>query len=47
MKIISYNIHTGTDKEKNRTLRQMAKYLKIQNCDIICLQEVLYSNIEC
>ena len=43
MKIISYNIHTGTDKDKNRTLRQMAKYLKIQNCDIICLQEVLYS----
>ena len=29
MKIISYNIHTGTDKDKNRTLRQMAKYLKI------------------
>ena len=43
MKIISYNIHTGTDKDKNRTLRQMAKYLKSQNCDIICLQEVLYS----
>lgn len=43
MKIISYNIHTGTDKDKNRTLRQIAKYLKSQNCDIICLQEVLYS----
>lgn len=41
MKIISYNIHRGTDKNKKDTLNEIIKYLKKQDCDVICLQEVL------
>ena len=44
MRVISYNIHSGTDKQKNHTLTDVIRYLKQQDADIICLQEVLYSN---
>ena len=43
MRVICYNIHSGTDKEKNPTLNEIIAYLKQQQSDIICLQEVLYS----
>lgn len=43
MRVISYNIHRGTDKNKKKTLFQIVKYLKKQKSDVICLQEVLYS----
>lgn len=43
MKIISYNIHRGTDKTKKDTLDEIIKYLKKQDSDIICLQEVVES----
>ncbi|WP_455543966.1 endonuclease/exonuclease/phosphatase family protein [Intestinibacter sp.] len=42
MKVISYNIHKGMDKNKKDTLDQIIKYVKSQDCDIVCLQEVLY-----
>ena len=43
MRVICYNIHSGTDKEKNPTLNEIIAYLKQQQSDIICLKEVLYS----
>lgn len=42
MKIITYNIHRGMDSNNKFTLNKIAKYLKIGEYDIICLQEVLY-----
>ena len=42
MKLISYNIHKGTDEFRRVTLFQVIGYLKSLDCDIICLQEVLY-----
>lgn len=42
MKIVTYNIHRGTDSNNKLTLRKISKYLKELDCDIICLQEVLY-----
>lgn len=42
MKIVSYNIHKGSDIKKVPTLKEIIKYLKGLECDIICLQEVLY-----
>ena len=42
MKLISYNIHVGMDEFRRFTLFQLIKYLKEQDADIICLQEVLY-----
>ena len=42
MKVVSYNIHRGTDISNKSTLKEMIKYLKDLDSDIICLQEVLY-----
>lgn len=42
MKIISYNIHKGMDSNNKPTLKKMGDYLLSLECDIICLQEVLY-----
>ena len=42
MKVVSYNIHRGTDISKKPTLKEMIKYLHDVDSDIICLQEVLY-----
>lgn len=43
MRVICYNIHSGKDKNKKSTLDKIIQYLKQQQSDIICLQEVLYS----
>lgn len=43
MKVVSYNIHRGTDISNKPTLKGIMKYLKNLDADIICLQEVLYS----
>lgn len=43
MRIISYNIHKCMDKDDNKTLFKIVKYLKKQKSDIICLQEILLS----
>ena len=43
MRIISYNIHRAKDKYNKNTLFDIIDYLKKQEADIICLQEVLYS----
>ncbi|CCK98553.1 endonuclease/exonuclease/phosphatase [Clostridioides difficile] len=42
MKIVTYNIHKGMDSNNRLTLTKMGLYLKQLNCDVICLQEVLY-----
>lgn len=42
MKLICYNIHKGMDEFRRVTLFQLIKYLKLLDCDVICLQEVLY-----
>ena len=42
MKIVSYNIHKGMDSKNKPTLKKMGDYLLSLECDIICLQEVLY-----
>ena len=42
MKIVTYNIHKGMDSNNKFTLRKISKYLKELDCDVICLQEVLY-----
>ncbi|MGL5346634.1 MAG: endonuclease/exonuclease/phosphatase family protein [Peptostreptococcaceae bacterium] len=42
MKIVSYNIHKGMDSNNKPTLKKMGNYLLSLECDIICLQEVLY-----
>ncbi|MGL5330752.1 MAG: endonuclease/exonuclease/phosphatase family protein [Peptostreptococcaceae bacterium] len=42
MKIVTYNIHKGMDKNNKFTLGKISKYLKKLDCDVICLQEVLY-----
>ncbi|MGM9531798.1 endonuclease/exonuclease/phosphatase family protein, partial [Intestinibacter sp.] len=46
LRIISYNIHRGMDKNKKTTLFQIVKYLKKQRGDVICLQEVLRHQYE-
>jgi endonuclease/exonuclease/phosphatase family metal-dependent hydrolase len=43
MKILTYNIHKGMDKNNKNTLEQILSYLKNIDADIICLQEVLGS----
>lgn len=43
MKIISYNIHKGMDATNVFTLKKIINYLKKEDADIICLQEVLYN----
>lgn len=42
MKIVNYNIHKGMDSNNKITLNKIGKYLKNSDCDVICLQEVLY-----
>ena len=43
MKIVSYNIHKGMDANNRFTLKKIINYLKEIDADIICLQEVIYS----
>lgn len=40
IKIVSYNIHSGTDKDMIPTLFDIIDFLKKSDADIICLQEV-------
>ncbi|MDY4575422.1 MAG: endonuclease/exonuclease/phosphatase family protein [Intestinibacter sp.] len=40
IKIISYNIHSGTDRDMIPTLFDTINFLKKSKADIICLQEV-------
>ncbi|QJA07939.1 hypothetical protein HF520_02830 [Romboutsia sp. CE17] len=40
IKIISYNIHSGLDKNMYPTLFDIIDFLKMSDADIICLQEV-------
>lgn len=40
IKIVSYNIHSGTDKNMVPTLFDTINFLKKSSADIICLQEV-------
>ena len=42
MKLVSYNIHKGMDEFRRITLLQIIRYIKSLDCDVICLQEVLY-----
>lgn len=42
MKIVTYNIHKGMDKNNKITLLRIIKYLRSLDADVICLQEVLY-----
>ncbi|MGL6107186.1 endonuclease/exonuclease/phosphatase family protein [Romboutsia sp.] len=42
MKVVTYNIHKGMDINNKFTLNKVGDYLKTLDCDIICLQEVLY-----
>lgn len=42
MKLVCYNIHKGMDEFRRITLFQIIGYLKSLDCDVICLQEVLY-----
>ena len=42
MKLICYNIHKGMDEFRRLKLFEVIKYLKSLDCDVICLQEVLY-----
>lgn len=41
--VMSYNIHRGKDYEDKYTLEEMINFLEESNADIICLQEVLFS----
>lgn len=43
MNITCYNIHKGMDSKNKLTLEKIVRYLKKQSYDVICLQEVLYS----
>lgn len=40
LKIISYNIHHGADKEEQLTLDQMGEFIKSTEADLVGLQEV-------
>jgi endonuclease/exonuclease/phosphatase family metal-dependent hydrolase len=40
LKVISYNIHHGTDKEEVNTLAEMGAYIKQSQADLVGLQEV-------
>lgn len=46
MKVLTYNIHKGTDSNNTSTLTEIATYLKQGDYDIICLQEVLYNQFK-
>ncbi|WP_195336205.1 endonuclease/exonuclease/phosphatase family protein [Paraclostridium bifermentans] len=40
VKIVSYNIHSGLNKDMFPSLFDIIDFLRIENADIICLQEV-------
>lgn len=40
VKIVSYNIHSGLNKDMYPTLFDIIDFLRISNADVICLQEV-------
>lgn len=40
LKVVTYNIHSGLNKDMFPTLFDIIDFLKISNADIICLQEV-------
>ena len=40
IKIVSYNIHSGLNKDMFPTLFDIIDFLRISNADVICLQEV-------
>ena len=40
IKIISYNIHSGLNKDMFPTLFDIIDFLRISDADVICLQEV-------
>ncbi|GAA0697963.1 endonuclease/exonuclease/phosphatase family protein [Paraclostridium ghonii] len=40
IKIVSYNIHSGLNKDMFPSLFDIIDFLRIENADIICLQEV-------
>ncbi|MEB2775384.1 endonuclease/exonuclease/phosphatase family protein [Algoriphagus sp. D3-2-R+10] len=40
LKVISYNIHHGADKNEVNTLEEMGEYIKVSNADLVGLQEV-------
>lgn len=40
IKIVSYNIHSGLNKDMYPTLFDIIDFLRLANADIICLQEV-------
>jgi len=42
LKLVCYNIHKGMDEFNKFTLFKLIHYLKSLDCDVICLQEVLY-----
>ncbi|MDR0879739.1 MAG: endonuclease/exonuclease/phosphatase family protein [Clostridioides sp.] len=42
MRVITYNIHAGVNRENIPTLLKICKYLKKSRADVICLQEVIY-----
>lgn len=42
MKVITYNIHKCIGMDNKPSLKEIIKYLKKVDADIICLQEVLY-----
>lgn len=41
--LMSYNIHRGKDYEDKYTLEEIINFIEESNADIICLQEVLFS----
>lgn len=43
MKIVTYNINKGMDNNNRFTIRKIVRYLKELQADIICIQEVFYS----
>lgn len=40
LKVLSYNIHHGADKEEVNTLQEMGEFIKRSNADLVGLQEV-------
>lgn len=43
MKVITYNIHKGMNIDNKNILMDIINFLKSENADVICLQEVLES----
>ena len=40
LKVITYNIHHGADKDERNTLQEIGEYIKNSNADLVGLQEV-------